>query len=332
MAKPTELVTLGEAMLRLSPPEHERLEQATSLRIHVGGSELNVAVAATRLGLASRFITRLTDNPLGHMVENKAREQGVDTSYTVWTNEDRVGTYYLEFGASPRANSVVYDRKHSAVAGLRPGEIDWKAALSGARAFHVSGITPALSATAAEATLESVDAARQAGLLVSVDLNYRVRLWSREDARRVMTKIVGAADVLITTEEDTERVFGIRRDSYEDVARSLADEFDLRIVAITLRENLSVWRNTWTAMAYEADTGEITRGPVFDIEVVDRVGAGDAFAGGFLYGYLTQGVSDGIRYGVGVSAIKQTHPGDMVFATRSEVERVLGGAGLRIDR
>jgi len=332
MTRTIDLVTLGEAMIRLTPPDHERLEQASELKVHVGGSELNVAVAAARLGVGVRFVTRLTRNPLGRMVENRAREHGIDTSHVVWTDEDRVGTYYLECGASPRANSVVYDRRDSAISRLRVGEVDWDAALSGARAFHVSGITPALSKTAAEATLDAVERASQAGVLVSVDLNYRARLWSRDDARAVMTRIMRSADVLITTEEDTERVFGIESESYEEVAMQLAQEFDLRFVAITLRENPSVWRNSWTAIVYEAGDSRVHRAPVLDIEVVDRVGSGDAFAGGFLYGLLSEDAARGVRYGVGLSAIKQTHPGDIVYATKEEVDRVLEGGGLRIVR
>ena len=326
------LVTLGEAMLRFSPPGHLRLEQATSFDVHVGGSELNTAAAATCLGLATRFVTRLPRSPLGRLVERRAREHGVDTSHIAWADDGRVGAYYLEFGAAPRANSVVYDRRHSAIAETSVGEIDWRAAFDGATAFHTSGITPALSPSSAEATLEAVGRAKAAGLMVSIDLNYRARLWSEAEARRVMTELVKSADMLITTEEDTERVFGIEGGSYEDVARSLAGEFDLKVVAITLRENLSVWRNRWTAIAYEAATDEIHRAPTFDIEVVDRVGSGDAFAGGLLYGVLSGDVARGVRYGVAISSIKQTHPGDIVYATKAEVDRMLEGTGLRIDR
>jgi len=332
MARSIDLVTLGEAMVRLTPPNHDRLELATSFLAHVGGSELNVAVAAARLGLSTSFVTRLTNNPLGRKIRNVTREQGVDTSHIVWTEEDRVGTYYLECGAAPRSNSVVYDRAHSAIANLRAEEIPWRDVLAGVKAFHVSGITPALSANAAEATLEAVTCAADAGVLVSVDLNYRARLWSRAEAQDVMTQIARSANVLITTEEDTERVFGIRADSYEDVARQLAETFDLQVVAITLRETPFVWRNTWTAIAYERATDTVHRGPQFEIEVVDRVGSGDAFAGGFLYGYLTNGPETGVRYGVAISAIKQTHPGDIVCATKVEVDRMLEGSGLRIDR
>ena len=332
MGEGQRLVTFGEAMIRFSTKDHERLEQAQAVDVHVGGSELNVAVAAARLGLPSSFVTRLPGNPLGRRVEIEARKHGVDTSHILWTDEDRVGTYYLERGASPRANAVVYDRRHSAISQIRPGDIDWGRALSGATAFHTSGITPALSASAAEATLEAVRAAAVAGLVVSVDLNYRARLWSEADARSVMTDVVNAADVLITTEEDTQRVFGIEGSSYEDVARELAERFELKAVAITLRETPSVWRNTWSAIALDASTGEIHRGPTFDIEVVDRVGSGDAFAGGFLYAFLGGDIEAAVRYGVAISAIKQTLPGDVVYTTKEEVERTLQGGGLRIVR
>lgn len=325
-----DLVTFGETMVRLSPPNFQRLEQTHSLDVNVGGSELNVAVSAQRLGLKTAYVTRLSKNPLGRMIANKAREHGVDTSHIVWTDGDRVGVYFVEFGASPRPQTVVYDRQDSAMARIKPGEVDWEQVFQGARAFHTSGITPALSSTAAEATKEAVAKAKEAKLIVSLDLNYRARLWTQEEARRVMEPLTEQADILITTEEDTERVFGIKADTYERVAELLADRFDLAAVAITLRETPSVWRNTWSAIAY-AD-GKILRGPKFDIEIVDRVGAGDSFAGGFLYGWLTDGPEAGVRYGVAISALKQTNPGDLVWATREECDRLLGGGGLRIVR
>jgi 2-dehydro-3-deoxygluconokinase len=264
------------------------------------------------------------------MIENKAREHGVHTSHIAWTNEDRIGLYFVEFGASPRANSVLYDRRDSAIANIKPGEVDWKPVFQGAKIFHTSGITPALSQSTAEATLEAVKIAKKMGLKVSIDLNYRARLWSQRRAREVMTELMEYTDILITTEEDTKRVFGINKDSYEEVARTLAGQFSLDAVAITLRETPSVWRNKWTAIAYA--NGEIYTAPVFDIEVVDRVGAGDSFSGGFLYGYLDEGAATGVRYGVAISALKQTNPGDLVWATREEVERILDGGSLRIAR
>lgn len=325
-----DLVTFGETMIRLSPPGHRRLEQATMFDVNVGGSELNTAVAAQRLGIKTAYVTRLTDNPLGRMVENKAREHGVDTSHVLWTDEDRIGTYFVEFGASPRANSVLYDRRDSAISRIHPGEVDWNDVFQGAKVFHTSGITPALSPNAAEVTREAVETAKKVGLKVSIDLNYRARLWSRERAREVMTELMSYTDILITTEEDTERVFGIRGSSYEEVAAELATRFQLEAVAITLRETPSVWRNKWTAIAY-AD-GKIYRGPTFDIEIVDRVGAGDSFSGGFLFGYLQDGPQAAVRYGVAVSALKQTNSGDLCWATREEVERILDGGNLRIVR
>ncbi|MGC8963164.1 MAG: sugar kinase [Candidatus Bipolaricaulaceae bacterium] len=326
-----DLVTFGETMIRLSPPNFQRLEQTTSLDVNVGGAELNVAVAAQRLGLRCAYVTRLTDNPLGRMIANKAREHGVDASHIVWTKEDRVGLYFVEFGASPRASSVLYDRANSAMAKIRPGEVPWDELLKETKAFHTTGITPALSPSAAEATKEAVRKAKEHGVLVSIDLNYRARLWSQEEARRVMTELVAQAEILITTEEDAERVFGVKEGAFEKVAERLNQMFpNLRVVAITIRETPSVWRNTWTALAYTK--GEIIKGPVFDIEIVDRVGAGDSFAGGFLYGYLTKDVEAGLQYGVALSALKQTNPGDLVWATKEECERILAGAGLRIVR
>ena len=325
-----DLVTFGETMIRLSPSGYRRLEQATAFDVNVGGSELNTAVAAQRLGIKTAYVVRLTDNPLGRMIENKAREHGVDTSHIVWTEEDRIGTYFVEFGASPRANSVLYDRRDSAIARIRPGEVDWSNAFEGAKVFHTSGITPALSQSSAEVTKEAVETAKKLGLKVSIDLNYRARLWSQESAREVMTELMSYTDILVTTEEDTERVFGITGSSYEEVAVELAARFQLEAVAITLRETPSVWRNNWTAIVY-AD-GKIYRGPVFDIEIVDRVGAGDSFSGGFLFGYLQGGPEVAVRYGVAVSALKQTNPGDLCWGTREEVERILDGGNLRIVR
>jgi len=328
---PYDLVTFGETMIRLSPPNFQRLEQTNSLDVNVGGAEFNVAVAAQRLGLKCSYVTRLTDNPLGRMIVNKAREHGVDVSHVVWTKEDRVGLYFVEFGASPRASSVLYDRAHSAMARIKPGEVNWNTIFAETKAFHTTGITPALSSSAAEATKEAVRKAKEKGVLVSIDLNYRARLWSPEEARQVMTELVSQADILITTEEDAERVFGVKETSFEKVAERLNQIFrNLKVVAITIRETPSVWRNTWTALAYSE--GKVFRAPVFDVEIVDRVGAGDAFAGGFLYGYLTKDVETGLQYGVALSALKQTNPGDLVWATKEECERVLAGAGLRIVR
>lgn len=326
-----DVVTFGEAMVRLSPPFFQRLEQTQSLDVKIGGGEYNVAIGVARLGLSSEYVTRLPKNPLGRMIANKAREHGVDVSHVVWTGEDRAGLYFVEFGAKPRASSVLYDRKDSAISKICPGEVDWPSVFGGCRWYHVSGITPALSATAADVTEESLAAARDAGVTVSVDLNYRAKLWSEDEAQKCMTRLMDYTDVLITTEEDCMRVFKISGDDYEDIARKLHEQFGFQTVAITLRENISVWRNNWTAIAYSG--GIVYKTATYDVEIVDRVGGGDSFSAGFIYGALEGDIQKGVDYGVAFSALKHSIPGDLNWSTLEEVERlVAGGGNLRIVR
>jgi 2-dehydro-3-deoxygluconokinase len=325
-----DVVTFGEAMIRLSPPSFRRLEQARSLDLQVGGAELNTAVALARLGRSTAWVSRLTRNPLGRLIANHAREAGVHTDHVVWTEDDRVGVYYLEFGAAPRASSVLYDRKGAAIANVRPGMVPWPAVFKGAKWFHVTGITPALSATAAEATREALQAARAANVTTSIDLNYRVKLWTQAEAGRWMTDFMQHCDVLVTTEEDTERVFGIKGKDYEDVAGQVARRFPVRIVAITLRENPLVWKNTWTAIAYQE--GRVYQTRTYEVEIVDRLGAGDSFAAGLIHGLLDGDLQKGLDFGVAASALKHTLPGDFAWITREEVEAMLKGPGLRISR
>jgi 2-dehydro-3-deoxygluconokinase len=325
-----DIITFGEAMIRLSPPTFRRLEQASSLDVLVGGAELNTAVGLARLGHNSAWVSRLTNNPLGRLVANRAREAGVSTEHVLWTDEDRVGVYFLEFGAAPRASSVLYDRKGAAIASVRPGMINWAKAFAGGKWFHVTGITPALSQGAAQTTREALQAARATGLRTSIDLNYRIKLWSQAEAGRWMTEFMQFCDVLITTEEDTERVFGITGKDYEDIARQLARRFPLQVVAITLRDNPLVWKNTWTAIAYQK--GTIFRTRSYEVEIVDRLGAGDSFAAGLIHGLLENDVQKGLDYGVAASAIKHSIPGDFAWITPAEVEALLKGGGLRISR
>jgi 2-dehydro-3-deoxygluconokinase len=335
-----DLVTFGEAMVRLTPPAYQRLEQAHSFDAYVGGGELNVAVAASRLGVGARWVSRLPDNALGHMIANRAREQGVDVRAES-THDDRAGLYFAELGASPRASSVLYDRAASAMSGVTPGTIDWASVFDGARWFHVSGITPALSDSAAQVTEESLIAAKEAGLTVSYDLNYRSKLWSGEKARAVQEPFMEYVDVLITTEEDTRVVFGIGEtpdnyehltaEPYDDVARSLEKRFGFSAVAITLRENPLVWLNSWSAIV--AADGEIHRAPRYEVEVVDRIGAGDAFCGGLIVSRLeNHGWDDAVRFATATSALKHTIPGDFCLVTSGEVEQLLRGASLRVSR
>jgi 2-dehydro-3-deoxygluconokinase len=340
-----DVVTFGEAMIRFSPPHYQRLEQANSLDVQVGGGELNVAVGVARLGLKSTWVSCLPKNPLGRLMENRVRQSGVDASNILWAADRRAGLYFVEFGASPRPSSVLYDRAHSAISAIRPGEVDWKKALTGARWFHTSGITPALSDSAAEATREALQAAKQAGAMVSYDLNYRGKLWTPEKAQAVQGPLMEFVDVLITTEEDTGVVFKIKVEgktddrgfkeisveSYKDVARRLQEKFRFKAVAITLRENPLVWRNTWSAIAYAE--GKFYDDVKYELEIVDRVGGGDSFSAGFIYGFLAKQTYDAaVRYGNAFAALKHTNPGDFNWATLQEVENLLKGASLRVAR
>jgi 2-dehydro-3-deoxygluconokinase len=326
-----DIVTFGEAMVRLSPPHFQRLEQTQSFDVHVGGAELNVATGVTRFGLKSAWVSKLPKNGLGYLIRNRAQEFGVDCSHIVWSDKGRAGIYLVEFGSSPRASSVLYDRANSAISMVQPGEIDWGKIFAGSKHFHMSGITPALSASASETTAEAMKAAKKAGCTVSYDLNYRKKLWTPTDAKKIQEPMMENVDILITTEEDTNVVFGIKEKDYETVAEKLAQTFKFKAVAITLREDLSVLRNNWTAIVYQ--DGKIIRDRKYEVEIVDRVGAGDSFTAGFLYGWVKlMDVEKGIQYGNAFAALKHTIPGDFNWSTLEEVEAQLKGAGLRISR
>jgi 2-dehydro-3-deoxygluconokinase len=334
-----DLVTFGEAMVRLTPPGSQRIEQAHSFDVYVGGGELNVAVAAARLGVPSRWISRLPENALGRMIASRAREQGVDT-HIEWTADERAGLYFAELGAAPRASSVLYDRSASAISRIAPGSVDWARVFQESRWFHVSGITPALSDAAARATLESLVAAKKAGLTISYDLNYRSKLWKPDRARAVQEPMMEYVDVLMTTEEDASVVFGIgAKDTYEhleaepydDVARELAEKFQLDAVAITLRENPLVLLNRWSAIV--SAEGEVHRAPEYEVEVVDRIGAGDAFSAGLIVSRLEgSGWDQAVRFATAASALKHSIPGDFCLVTRAEVDQLLRGRSLRVSR
>jgi 2-dehydro-3-deoxygluconokinase len=340
-----DVVTFGEAMIRLAPPGYQRLEQTDSLDVQVGGGELNVAVGVARLGLKSAWVSRLPKNALGRLMLNRVRQAGVDPSHIAWSDGDRMGLYFVEFGAAPRASSVLYDRARSAISAIQPGEVDWSEVMQGAKWFHTSGITPALSDSAAAVTREALMAAKEAGATVSYDLNYRGKLWSPDKARAVQEPLMEHVDVLITTEEDTRVVFKIKAEgktdekgftqvsaeSYKEVAKKLADKFKFKAVAITLRENPLVWRNTWTAIAYAE--GKYYDDVKYELEIVDRVGGGDSFSAGFIYGRLAKNSYEAaVRYGNAFSALKHTNPGDFNWATLQEVEGLLKGASLRVAR
>lgn len=324
-------VTLGEAMLRLSPPNFNRLEQATSFDVRVGGAELSVAAGLVRWGWEATWVSRLPDHAMGHLVRNRAREMGVNTNAIVWDKNDRVGIYFLEFGASPRPSNVIYDRAHSAISNLQPGMVDWTSVFSGVDLFHTTGITPALSDSCADVTREALKAAKSAGAKISYDLNYRGKLWTKEKARQIQEPFMQDIDILITTEEDTDVVFGIKGDTYEDVARQLTERFNFECVVITLRETPSVWKNLWSALVYK--DGKAHKSREYELEIVDRLGGGDSCAAGFLASYMKDGdAAKAVEYGVAFSALHHSVPGDFNYITPAEVENLLKGGGLRIAR
>jgi len=306
------LVTFGEAMVRFSPPALQRLEQASTLAASVGGSELNVAVLAARLGVPSRWVSRLPDNALGRMIAGQAREQGVD-AHVEWTADGRVGLYFVEIGGA-RVSSVLYDRAGSAISRVTPGSIDWGSVFAGARWYHVSGITPALSDGAAKVTAESLAAAKKAGLTVSYDLNYRSKLWSAKQACTVQERLLEHVDVLTTTLEDARVVFGIGGDEPAEVARALQQRFEVGAVAITLRDN--------ALAAVIAADGKVYSAPRLEVESVDPIGAGDAFSAGLIVSRLeSRGWDEVVRFATATAALKHTIPGDFCLVTRAEVEQ-----------
>lgn len=324
------VVTFGEIMLRLTPPHGRRLSQATSFEASFGGAEANVAVALAQWGAVSRFVTAVPDQPLGWTAINALRAYGVDTSHVLRQGK-RLGVYYLEPGAAQRPTQVIYDRTSSAIAELAPGQIDWDAVLQGAGWLHCSGITPALSASAAEVTREAVEQAKRAGLTVSLDLNYRAKLWSPERAREVLTPLMPYVDILIGNEEDAGQVFGLSAAepldaaAYRSVAEELLARFAVKTVAITLRESLSASDNRWSACLHDGREFYVSRS--YPIHVVDRVGSGDAFAAGLIYA-LRAGRSyrEVLEFAVAASCLKHTIPGDFNLVSVAEVEALAGGA------
>jgi 2-dehydro-3-deoxygluconokinase len=313
-----DLVTFGEAMVRLSPPALQRLEQASTLEASVGGSELNVAVLAARLGVTSCWVSRLPDNALGRMIEGRAREQGVDARVEWGGTADeggRVGLYFVEIGGA-RISSVLYDRAGSAFSRVTPGSVDWASVFGGARWYHVSGITPALSDGAARVTAESLVAAKRSGLTVSYDLNYRSKLWSAKQACAAQEPLLEHVDVLTTAAEDARVVFGIGGDDHAEVARALQKRFGVSAVAITLRD-------TALAAVIAAD-GKVYSAPRFQVESVDPIGAGDAFCGGLIVSRLeNRSWDDALRFATATAALKHTIPGDFCLVSRNEVEELL---------
>lgn len=340
------VVTFGEIMLRLTTPRFERFTQATSFDATFGGAEANVAVNLCNLGITGRFVTFLPENPLGDATLKFLRSHGVDTRY-VSRAEGRLGKYFVEKGAVQRPSKVLYDRGRSCIAEARPGSVDWDAVFEDADWFHWTGITPAISGSAAALCREAVKAASENEVTISCDLNYRSKLWKwGKPAGEVMPELVQYADVAIGNEEDADKVFGIRApradvergevnaNSYRHVAEKLMERFpNLNKVAITLRGSLSASHNTWNAVLFNGE--EFLEGPEFDImPIVDRVGGGDSFAAGLVFCLLRgKDDRDALNFGVAASCLKHTMHGDANLATAAEIEDLLErGGGGRVRR
>jgi 2-dehydro-3-deoxygluconokinase len=325
-----DVIAFGEVMVRLAPPDFQRLEQARSLNIEIGGAEFNTAAGLSRLGRSAAWVSRLPDNPLGKLVANRVREVGVSDRFVQFVPDSRCGLYFMEFGAAPRASSILYDRQNSAIAQARCGMFDWPTIMSGAKWFHVTGITAALTIGSAEVVDEAMHAARAAGLMVSIDLNYRAKLWSRERAKHVMSLLLPMCDVLIASEADAEFLFGITGEDFTEVAEGLIEQFGMKTVVGTRREASLVWRNRFGAVAYTA--GQTLESAWYEVEIVDRLGAGDALAAGVIHGLLDGDLKKGLDYGAAMGALKHSIPGDIPWVSAEEVEAVLQGQGLRIRR
>lgn len=334
------VVTFGEIMLRLAPPGFERFLQTPQFVATFGGGEANVAVALAGWGKPARYVTVLPpDNPIADAVEAEMRRFGVDASAIVRAR-GRMGIYFVEPGANQRPSKVVYDRDNAAIALARPGDIDWDKSFSGAAWFHITGITPALSASAAALALESVRVAREKGLTVSCDLNYRKNLWKYgRTAAEVMRQLVTFVDVAIANEEDCQMALGIQSEAdvhsgrldvaqYERLAKRVVSEFpNLKTVAITLRESKSASHNGWSACLYNGSEFLVSRH--YEItHIVDRVGGGDCFAGGLIYGLTTlPSHQDALEFAVAASCLKHSIPGDFNRFTVAEVGNLLKGGG-----
>ncbi len=336
-------VTFGEIMLRLQPPSYKRILQTGSYEATYGGGEANVAVSLAQFGDDARFVTVLPANPVADACKNELRRWGVDISRIV-TGDGRMGIYFCEKGASQRPSVVVYDRKYSAISLAKPGDIDWDGVFENADWFHFTGITPALGDSVFELCLEAVKKAKEKGITVSCDLNYRKKLWSREKAGKCMDELCGYVDVLIANEEDFSDVFGIRADGsdisggklsaegYAAVADKAAKRFGCRYVAVTLRESVSASVNHWAGMLYDGSKAYFST--KYTMNIVDRVGGGDSFGAGLIYSLKNgKAPQDAIDFAVAASCLKHSVEGDFNVASVAEVESLVknGGNG-RVQR
>lgn len=334
-----KVVTFGEIMMRLSPPRFVRFTQATSFDVTYGGAESNAAIALANFGIPVDYVTRLPKNDLGDACLNFIRQFGVGTDKIIRGGE-RLGIFFNEIGAVQRGDKVIYDRANSAIATIEPGMIDWAAAFSDGKWFHWTGITPAISQGAAEVCLEAVKKAKEMGLTVSCDLNYRSKLWKwGKTAREVVSELVKYVDIVVANEEDADRIFGIKAlgvdvaagkveaEKYRLVAEQLMKKFpNLKKIGITLRTSISASQNTWSGVLYDGET--LYMAPTYQItHIVDRTGAGDSFAAALIYGLLTysEDLQKALNFAVAASCLKHTMTGVVATVTVQEAESLMTG-------
>ncbi len=339
----SKVITFGELMLRLAPENYLRFVQSDRYEATFGGAEANVAVSLSNYGVDTAFVSKLPEHEIGQSAVNSLRKFGVDTNL-ITRGGERVGIYYCEKGASQRPSKVIYDRANSAIALATEEDFDWDKIFKGATWFHLTGIMPALSDSMADITLKAVKMAKEKGITVSCDLNFRKKLWSKEKANKVMTEICKYVDYCIANEEDAKDVFGIEmdntdintgkldREDYISIAKKLTDKFNFKGVAITLRESISASDNNWSAMLY--DNGQAYFSKKYAIHIVDRVGGGDSFGAGLIYSlinrYEPQKV---IEFAVAASCLKHSIEGDYNMVSVKEVETLAGGnASGRVQR
>lgn len=338
-----KVITMGEIMLRLSTPGFQKILQSDSFDVCYGGGEANVAVSLANYGHDAYFVTKVPKNPIGESAVAALRKFNVNCDYVARGGE-RLGIYFLETGASMRASTVIYDRAHASISEADPTDFDFDAIFEGADWFHFTGITPAISDKAAVLTEEALKVAKRKNITVSVDLNFRKKLWSSEKAQKIMSNLMKYVDVCIGNEEDAEKVLGFKpgktdvtsgeleMSGYQDIFKQMVDKFQFKYVVSSLRESYSASDNGWSACIY--DGKEFYHSRKYDIRIVDRVGGGDSFAGGLICGLLDgKSMKDSLEFAVAASALKHTIPGDFNLVSRSDVDTLVGGdASGRVQR
>ncbi|MDY0118604.1 MAG: sugar kinase [Bacilli bacterium] len=338
-----KVVTFGEIMMRINPKLNYRLVQADEFNVTYAGAEASVAVSLAQFGLDAYFVTKVPNTEIGQCAINAVRKYGVNTSY-ILRSTDRLGIYFVEKGASQRPSKVIYDRKNSAIANAKLEDFDWDLIFNDAIWFHFTGITPALSDSLVEICLEACKKAKEKGLTISCDLNYRNKLWEKSKARAVMSKLMPFVDVCIANEEDAKDVFGIESknsnvqsgelnvEGYKEVAKKLTKMFDLKYVAFTLRESISANDNIWSGLLYK--DGEVAISPKYNIHIVDRFGGGDSFGAGLIYSLINkETMQNAVDFAVGASCLKHSIEGDFNLVSFDEVMTLVkGNASGRVQR